>query len=479
MPYYVNYGIRIRGKKEVCDSIYNSIDNIEGEYENIYYDNCLTAYGTTRGEIDRTLLKEKTGLLKTKLEYFEHGEDYGDMVEYYAIDNGEITTHYSIELNNDCDISYELDNNSFCNLRFKGDSVVNNKTEHNSSKYDEYDSDNKNYITREVKFADGACGQELIKYKGTSDSIIIPEGIFCITNYLANCGKLKRIIMPNSLRGLPIDFFNNYKNLEYLKLNDPYIEYMSDCETYPRVKSNSKLVKDDFVIVDQALFFYIGNKKEVIIPEGVVAIHPYAFARNEIVQTVVMPNSVTRIMEGAFESCSNLENVVFSSNIKKIDYQAFACCGKLKQVNIPKDAELYSLSFEGCLSLVNNDFIIINEYLIQYLGHDQTIKIPDGVRVVCGRSFEYNNDITKVIMPDSVEIIGYDAFESCHNLKEVVASKNIKKIEYGAFSRCKNLEIMDLNNFDDIVISGSDFFMPFKDTKLVKYIERMKERNDE
>ena len=29
MAYYVDYGIRIKGKKDACDSIYNSIDNLK------------------------------------------------------------------------------------------------------------------------------------------------------------------------------------------------------------------------------------------------------------------------------------------------------------------------------------------------------------------------------------------------------------------------------------------------------------------
>ena len=50
MAYYVSYGIRIKGKKEVCESIHDSIDNIEEEGESTYAANHLTAYGYTHGE---------------------------------------------------------------------------------------------------------------------------------------------------------------------------------------------------------------------------------------------------------------------------------------------------------------------------------------------------------------------------------------------------------------------------------------------
>ena len=477
MAYYVDYGIRIKGKKDACDSIYNSIDNIEGESENIYTNDFLTAYGTTRGEIDRELLKEKTALFKTNLEYFEHGEDYGDIVEYYAIENGEVKNHYSIELNEECDISYELDDyDDFCNLKFKNNFVKNNKSNQEKSKYDDYDSDKKNYKTSKVEYVDGTIGEMLEKYKGSSNSIIIPEGITCISNNLPNCGKLKRIIMPKSLRCLPDDMLYKYKDLEYLEISDPHIEYMDDYGYIPRVRSNTKLTKDDFVIVGQALFFYIGNQKEVIIPEGIVAIHPYAFANNEIVRTIKMPNSVTHIMECAFWYCSNLENVVFSKCIEKIDNQAFVGCKKLTQVEIPKETKLGSNAFENCYALADNDFIIINDYLIQYLGSDKIVNIPDGVRVIGESAFETNDSIIKVNMPDSIEIIGNSAFTYCENLKEVVASRNIKKIGQQAFYNCKELEIMNLNNFDNIEIETNQFFSTFGNTKLSKYIEKLEER---
>ena len=59
---------------------------------------------------------------------------------------------------------------------------------------------------------------------------------------------------------------------------------------------------------------HVGNQ-EVIIPEGVNRIYPFAFSGCNGVSRVTIPNSVTRIDWSAFEGCSSLTSIIFDGTV--------------------------------------------------------------------------------------------------------------------------------------------------------------------
>ncbi|SCZ79727.1 leucine-rich repeat protein [Pseudobutyrivibrio xylanivorans] len=78
----------------------------------------------------------------------------------------------------------------------------------------------------------------------------------------------------------------------------------------------------DFEIKDGVLVRYLGNDKEVVIPDGVTTIGEYAFCNNDYIEIVVISNSVESIQESAFGNCSSLREVTIPQSVTYIDDMA-------------------------------------------------------------------------------------------------------------------------------------------------------------
>lgn len=234
---------------------------------------------------------------------------------------------------------------------------------------------------------------------------------------------------------------------------------------------NSEAANDGFNIKNGILISYYGIDKNVIIPKTVKEIGYEAFY-NKSVETVVIPDTVTKIGKhsftlctklksiqlskkitiipyGAFMSCTNLESIVIPKNIAVIDNCSFFNCKKLKQIKILNDkVYIGSEVFVDTAWLVskNDEFVVINGNLIQYNGDDPIIKIPNDIRVICGKAFSELEGLEKVTIPSSVEIIGEYAFDQCGDLRKVYMSNSVTTINEHAFNQCYSLENITLSN---------------------------------
>ena len=79
-----------------------------------------------------------------------------------------------------------------------------------------------------------------------------------------------------------------------------------------------KYDEKEFEIHKTILIEYLGDKKEVIVPEGVTQLYNGAFGAN--VERIVCPDSVKYITIGAFDNCENLKSLVVN---KKFIWQAY------------------------------------------------------------------------------------------------------------------------------------------------------------
>lgn len=96
----------------------------------------------------------------------------------------------------------------------------------------------------------------------------------------------------------------------------------------------------DFIIENGVLLEYVGTDFDVVIPDGVVRIGPYAFSEKAVttkhhIRSVKMPDSVEYIDNGAFVECHSLSEVEFSPNVKEIGGGAFNKCTSIKKIVLP------------------------------------------------------------------------------------------------------------------------------------------------
>lgn len=170
---------------------------------------------------------------------------------------------------------------------------------------------------------------------------------------------------------------------------------------------------------------YRGKESSVIIPSEISGSKVsviYKFGKNKILKEVIIPECVIRIDPFAFADCNKLEYVTILGTNTDIHSAAFNNTPWFKRYSAGKD------------------FVIVNNMLIEYRGKDSCPIIPEGVTVICSNCFRSNDSIKNISVPDSVERICSCAFERCLNLEQIEIPDSVTCIESGAFSWCKRLE---------------------------------------
>lgn len=71
----------------------------------------------------------------------------------------------------------------------------------------------------------------------------------------------------------------------------------------------------DFLIENGALLKYVGSEENVVIPEGVKHISPYAFYGCKHVTSIVTPLNLVSIARGAFLGCENLRQIIMPGRV--------------------------------------------------------------------------------------------------------------------------------------------------------------------
>ena len=170
---------------------------------------------------------------------------------------------------------------------------------------------------------------------------------------------------------------------------------------------------------------YNGDETDVIVPKKfnelkVESIGEYAF-KDKNITSIIMPDTLTDIYDLVFEGCKNLSHVEFT-------YQY-----TFEYIRIYPDA------FKNCDKLVDqNGFLIVNNQLIEYLGDEVNVVIPEGVVTISGRTFSNKKKLVSVIFPDSLHSIGGSAFVDCPELS-VIKTRNANVHVCTAFVNCPKL----------------------------------------
>lgn len=99
------------------------------------------------------------------------------------------------------------------------------------------------------------------------------------------------------------------------------------------------------------------------------------------------------------------------------------------------------------------EFVFKNDMctLERYLGHDETITLPDMITAISERAFFNNESLQKIIIPDSVKSIERHAFSGCINLCFVDGMDGITSCAHNVVDKKDKV-----NNFDACVIETVD-----------------------
>ena len=169
------------------------------------------------------------------------------------------------------------------------------------------------------------------------------------------------------------------------------------------------------------------------IPNSVLEIGNYAFAKCSDLTSIAIPEGVTTIGEYAFE---DVRTVIYSGN----------AAGR------PWGARAVIATVDG-----NYEYVDIEKSIIhKYIGNEKNVKIPSNVSMIGDNAFRNCTSITSITIPNSVLGIGYSAFSGCSNLTSITIPNSVTSIDYYAFEGCEKLiSIIIPNNVT--TIGGSAF----------------------
>lgn len=85
------------------------------------------------------------------------------------------------------------------------------------------------------------------------------------------------------------------------------------------------------------------------------------------------------------------------------------------------------------------DFVFEDEVLVEYVGKDEKVFIPEGVREIGINAFWNNQYLKQVVLPDSLERIHAGAFAGT-NLEQLVLPRRLQVLGRRAFEGCDLLE---------------------------------------
>ncbi len=176
-------------------------------------------------------------------------------------------------------------------------------------------------------------------------------------------------------------------------------------------------VVDGCVIADQA-YYRSGKLGSVELPEGILQIGEFGFARSSLTD-IVLPEGAETICYGAFYHCDYLQDVTLPETVLYVEPKAFSH-------TLWVDRFLKGEGGDG-------DFLTEGGVLIAYRGSAREVRIPEGVRVIAGEAFQNHGEIESLILPDSLTVVGEGAFEGCGGLDQITFGKKVEEIKDRAF----------------------------------------------
>ena len=249
-------------------------------------------------------------------------------------------------------------------------------------------------------------------------SIIIPDSVTTIGNWaFYDCYSLTSVVIPDSVTTIGERAFFSCDSLTSVVI--------TDIAAWCNISFGDNYANPLYYASD----LYLNNQlvTELVIPDTLTEVKPYAFYKCSSLTSVIIPDSVTTIGSYAFYYCTSLT------------FAEYGNCKYLGNENNPYLALIETTSDNYSSYTIHGDTKIIAGYAFSYCARMQSIIIPDSVTTIGSTAFEDCTSLTSVVIPDSVTTIGYGAFEDCYSLTSVVIGDSVTTIGYSAFSYCTSL----------------------------------------
>ena len=332
---------------------------------------------------------------------------------------------------------------------------------------------------------------EIISFRNQEiESYIIPDSVTSIGDgAFWCCSSLSSLFIPNSVNSIGDGAFEGCSSLSSLVIPDSVVNIKGNPFCY--WKGKLECLSASFIYEDNVLFNMDKSKlisyrnqeaKSFIIPNGVMSIEKYAFSGCSSLISISVPKSVTSIGDGAFDGCKSLRSLVIPDSVTSIGDGAFSSCSSLRSLVIPGSVtSIGDGAFSSCSSLrslvipdsvvnikgnpfchwkgkleclsasfIYEDNVLFNmdkSKLISFRNQEaKSFIIPDRVKSIGNRAFDYCYSLISISIPNSVTSIGDESFIDCSSLSNLVIPNSVTSIGDGAFWGCSSLRSLVIPN---------------------------------
>ena len=313
-------------------------------------------------------------------------------------------------------------------------------------------------------------------------SFIIPNGVMSIEKYaFSDCSSLISISVPKSVTSIGDGAFDGCSSLSSIAISDSITSISA--WTFRGCKSlRSLVIPDSVTSIGNEAFRGCSSLCSLVIPDSVTSIGDGAFDGCSSLRSLVIPDCVTSIRDGAFDGCSSLRSLVIPDSVTSIGDGAFSSCSSLRSLVIPDSVtSIGDGVFSSCSSLrslvipdsvvnikgnpfchwkgkleclsasfIYEDNVLFNmdkSKLISFRNQEaKSFIIPDGVKSIGNRAFDYCYSLVSISIPNSVTSVGDESFIDCSSLSNLVIPNSVTSIGDSAFWGCSSLRSLVIPN---------------------------------
>lgn len=330
-------------------------------------------------------------------------------------------------------------------------------------------NDFKNKMNNEVNTDFEIVAGVLKKYKGQSDTVIIPDSVKAIEEKCFKGSAVKKVIIPNSVINIGNNAFELCQNLETITIGNSVISIGKAAFSYCSSLKNIDL-PDSITYLDEYTFYNCNSLNKVKISNSIKIIGDWSFYKCCNIKEIILPNTLTNIGKFAFSNCLSLESINIPDSVINIGEYAFSDCSMLKEVKIGKGIKFFHNPFANTPWIkekaIVNPVVVVNGLIVDTTECEGDIIIPNSVKIIDDYAFSNCYKLTSIVIPNSISSIGNYAFQNCINLQSVTMSDQVLSIGNQAFYNCEKLGYIkmskSLKTIGNYAFGKCNFLKPLK-----------------
>lgn len=186
------------------------------------------------------------------------------------------------------------------------------------------------------------------------------------------------------------------------------VEANSDDAAQPLDERAVSSPSDGFIVLNNKIIAYVGNDKNVVVPEGITEIKAYAFAFL-CLDRIVLPSTITNFENQHKLTVEELD--MSKTTLTDVDLGGTCLIKRLKPGQ-DNDGSVFEVIFPPCPDRrvddtpqeeYSKDFIVLDNKLIAYVGNGVDIIVPEGIQEIKKFAF-YNQNVGRIVTPSSLRV---------------------------------------------------------------------------